>query len=560
MNPMLHPVVTATRPARERRHLAGAEGPQHAGRMPALPGFRPARLFLIAMFALLALLVFVTPLRAAGTNNILLIIADDYGFDSSILYNTHPAASLPPTPNLVALAQRGVLFRNAYASPLCSPTRACILTGQYGFRTGVGDVIAGMTDPSITPAHFTLPDAFAANLAAGYALAQFGKWHLGAGANAPSTRAGWTNYAGGLGGAIANYTNWIKAVNGVTNTVTNYATSDVVNDATNWIGARGTNKWFAWVAFNAAHTPNHIPPASLAPGYATNTSQGANRRQFEAMVEAMDTEIARLLSAVDTNKTDIIFIGDNGTLGGPQSVIQPPFVSTKAKGTLYEGGTRVPFFIAGPSVVNPGRTNTNLVHVVDLFSTVLELAGVNVAATTGTNTIDSRSLLPALQGGALSTRYAYVELFNNAAPGAADGRVLRNDRYKLIRFNVSGAEELYDLQADPTELTNLLGSTLSAVARSNYNALTWRFGDYQNLIAAPTVAALTNTYPQFTLTVARNTNAHYTLWRAPVPDNDLAWAPVTNAVITTNGAATVTLTDPFALLDRYYYRAMATAK
>jgi arylsulfatase B len=509
----------------------------------------------------LALLAFSLPLRAVGTNNILLIIADDYGFDSSSLYNSHPAASQPPTPNLVALAQRGVLFRNAYASPLCSPTRACILTGQYGFRTGVGDVI-GMTEPSITNSiHFTLPEAFAANPSAGYALAQFGKWHLGAGPNAPFVRAGWTNYAGGLTGALASYTNWMKAVNGVTNTVTNYATSDVVTDATNWISARGTNKWFAWVAFNAAHTPNHIPPTALAPGYLTNTAVSAPRRQFEAMVQAMDTEIARLLSAVDTNKTDIIFTGDNGTVGGgAQSVIQPPFVSTRAKSTLYEGGTRVPFFVAGSSVVSPGRTNTNLVHVVDLFSTVLELAGINVAATTGTNVIDSRSLLPALQGGALSTRYAYVELFNNAAPGTADGRVLRNDRYKLIRFNVSGTEELYDLQTDPTELTNLLSGTLTATVRSNYNALTWRFGEYQNLITAPTVTEVTNAHPQFRLTVARNTNAHYTLWRAPVADNDLAWAPVTNAIIATNGTTSVTLTDPFSLLGENYYRVMATAK
>jgi arylsulfatase A-like enzyme len=500
------------------------------------------------------------PLHAVGTNNILLIIADDYGFDSSILYNSNPAASQPPTPNIVSLARRSVLFRNAYASPLCSPTRACILTGQYGFRTGVGDVIGAMTDPSITPAHFTLPDAFAANPSASCALAQFGKWHLGAGNNAPFTRAGWTNYAGGLSGAIANYTNWVKAVNGVTNTVTTYATSDLVNDATNWISARGTNKWFCWVAFNAAHTPNHIPPVALAPGYATNTAVGAARRQFEAMVEAMDTEIARLLTVVDTNKTDIIFIGDNGTVGGAQSVIQPPFVSTRAKGTLYEGGTRVPYFIAGPSVVNPGRTNTNLVHVVDLFATILELAGINVAATAGTNTIDSRSLLPAIQGGALTTKYLYAELFNKATPSAADGRVLRNDRYKLIRFNTNVTEELYDLQADPTELTNLLSGPLTGVVRSNYNALTWRLGEYQNLLTPPVVSALTNAYPQFTLTVARNTNAHYTLWRAPVPDDDLAWAPVTNAVITTNGTTTVTLTDPFSLLDNYYYRAMATAK
>src|ERR1043165_1835604 len=80
----------------------------------------------------------------ASPPNILLIIADDYGADSSSLYNsTNNGASLPPTPNIEALAHSGVVFKNAYANPICSPTRACLITGRYGFRTGVGDVILG---------------------------------------------------------------------------------------------------------------------------------------------------------------------------------------------------------------------------------------------------------------------------------------------------------------------------------------------------------------------------------------------------------------------------------
>ncbi len=515
-----------------------------------------------ALLALVVITGFSGDAFGAATNNILLIIADDYGFDSSSLYNSNPAASQPPTPNIAALAQRGVLFRNAYANPVCSPTRSCIITGQYGFRTGIGTVVGGATGaPPLMAAQFTLPEAFAANPGAGYSLAQFGKWHLGsggvAGANFPNTRGGWPHYAGGLGGAIENYTNWTKTVNGVTTSnYTVYATTDLVNDAVTWITARGTNKWFAWVAFNAPHTPYHIPPASLAPGYATNTGIGANRRQYEAMVEAMDTEIGRLLAAVDTNKnkTDIIFVGDNGTPGG---VIQPPYVNGRGKDTLYEGGTHVPLIVAGPTVVSPGRTNDSLVHVVDFFSTILELAGVNVATTVGTNTIDSRSFLPVLKNTTRDVSYVYTEAFDYAAPSANDGRALRNDRYKLIRFSVSATEALYDLQSDPTELTNLLSSALTATVRSNYNALTWRLGDYQNLITAPTVLNAARTYPQFTLTVALNTNANYALWRAAAL-NDLAWAPVTNAIIVTNGTTSATLTDPFSLLDTYFYGAMAT--
>src|SRR5205809_7026994 len=94
---------------------------------------------------------------AAATENILLIIADDYGVDSSSLYNsTNTGASLPPTPNIVSLAQDGIVFRNAYAYPVCSPTRSCLITGRYGFRTGIGDVVAWAGSAVLTSAGFTL--------------------------------------------------------------------------------------------------------------------------------------------------------------------------------------------------------------------------------------------------------------------------------------------------------------------------------------------------------------------------------------------------------------------
>src|SRR5215216_2351332 len=91
------------------------------------------------------LLLLCPPLASASTpQNILLIIADDYGADSSSLYNSiNTGAVLPPTPTIASLAQSGVVFRNAYANPVCSPTRACLITGRYGFRTGIGDVLAG---------------------------------------------------------------------------------------------------------------------------------------------------------------------------------------------------------------------------------------------------------------------------------------------------------------------------------------------------------------------------------------------------------------------------------
>ncbi len=487
----------------------------------------------------------------AAQQNILLVIADDYGADSSVLYNPASASvSLPPTPNISALATNGVVFRNAYANPVCSPTRASLITGRYGFRTGIGDVILGAGSPSLTATELTLPEVFAANPSLNYQLAHFGKWHLNNQPNSPSTIGGWPTFAGSLGGAVANYTNWTKTTNGTSFTTTNYATTDLVNDAVAWIAARTNQPWFAWVAFNAAHTPLHKPPNALAPHYTGHSGTPMNinnnpRPYYEAMVEAMDTELGRLLASVNRTNTHIIFLGDNGT---PGQVIQSPFVSAKAKATIYEGGVKVPMVVAGPSVVNPGRTNDTLVHAVDVFATILAMAGISNAATLTTNTIDSQSFLPALTSTSNLTRYAFVERFDTNAPSDG-GRALRNAQFKLLSFDDGGAE-FYDLLADPAENTNLLTGTMTATQQANYHSLTMRLGLYQDTLAAPVISSATRSNGQFTALVPLATNRVFSLWRAAVLDT-LAWAPVTNATVVTNGAS-VRLTDTSAATASFY--------
>jgi arylsulfatase A-like enzyme len=508
--------------------------------------------------ALLALTSLALVCRASATaQNILLIIADDYGADSSSLYNsTNAGASLPPTPNIASLAQNGVLFRNAYANPICSPTRACLITGRHGFRTGIGDVVMGPESPVLTSRELTLPEVFAANAPLGYQLAQFGKWHLANGPMSPNTIGGWPYFAGILMGGVASYTNWTKTVNGVsTANYTNYATTDLVNEAAAWIQAQANQPWFAWVAFNAPHNPLHKPPNALCPHYTslsgTTADINANpRRYFEAMTEAMDTEIGRLLAAVNRTNTHIIFLGDNGTLG---QVIQPPFSATRAKGTLYEGGVRVPFIVAGPAVANPGRTNDTLLHAVDVFATVLDLAGISNAVTLTTNVIDSQSIVPLLTGTSNLTRYVYAEKFNTNAPVASDGRALRNSQFKLIQF--TGSEELYDLLADPYEHTNLLSQAMTATQQANYYSLVMRLGFYQDALIAPTISTFTHTNNLFSATVSRAADTSYRLWRAATL-SDLAWAPVTNASMETNGG-TLRLTDSNAAAATLFYRVEA---
>src|SRR5262249_7465640 len=146
-------------------------------------------------------------------------------------------------------------------------------------------------------------------------------WHLSSTAdlNSPLTTGGWTNFAGYFGAAVQNYTNWTKIVNGFSHNTSTYSTTEQANDAISFIQSKGTNRWFVWLAFNAPHGPIHKPPTNLlfTPAYialpgTTNDISTNGRAYQEAMTQALDTEIGRLLTYVPSN-TDIIFLGDNGT-------------------------------------------------------------------------------------------------------------------------------------------------------------------------------------------------------------------------------------------------------
>ena len=508
-------------------------------------------------------------MTASASNNILVIIADDYGIDSSSLYNTSPAATLPPTPNIATLAASGVRFTGAYGYPTCSPSRSAMLTGRYGFRTGTGDVVSTAANNSLAAAEFTLPEAFAANSLLGYQLKHFGKWHLTAGVGqsvnmSPCTVGGWPAYAGAIAGQISSYTDWPKVVSNGTPAGTSttahtatYATTDVVNDAVPWIQAQtAANKpWFAWVAFNAPHTPFHLPtPTSLCPHYTTLSGTAADIsahpvNYYDAAVEAMDTEIGRLLAAVDLTKTTVIFLGDNGT---PGQVLQPPLPTGHGKDSLYEGGIRVPLIIRGPNVISPGRTADVLTHLTDLYATILDLAGISAPAGV---TLDSQSLLPVLQNQTVTRARLYSEQFDTSLP-TTGGRILRDDRYKLIRNN-TGTDEFYDLQTDPYESTNLFAGgvgAMTAAQQSYYYRLRFDLGRYTTAAPPPVInSGLAG--GSFSDTAARNAGATQTLWRcADLPGG--FWVPAPGATSSVSGT-NITFTDPTPPASAAFYSILA---
>ena len=400
--------------------------------------------------------------------NILVIIADDLGADSFPL-TASAAASKPPMPNISSLKNSGVLFTNAHSQPTCSPTRASMLTGRHPFRTGIGAQLTGATSPQLLTSEFTLPEAFAANASLGYSLAMFGKWHLNAGAgtnDTPRTVGGWPYFAGTINGALADYSAWTKVVNNVATATTAYATTDTANDVISFIQAQPSGTpWFAWAAFNAPHAPLHVPPSGLH-SYGTPST---NRTMYEAMCEALDTEVGRILSIVNLANTNVIFIGDNGT---PANVIVTPYSAAHSKETIYEGGTRVPLIIAGPAVSSPNRTSTVPVHAVDLYATILEMAGIDVIATQpSSNPVDSRSLMPVLLNTVDADRTVFSQMFSSDLATSVSGRVLTDSAgYTLLQFD-DGHEELFNVLTDGNQATNLLGTSITASAQSAYAAL-----------------------------------------------------------------------------------------
>lgn len=378
----------------------------------------------------------------AGANNVLLLILDDWGIDSSELYNTEtgPGIQLANMPHLKTLAENGLLFTRGYAQPICSPTRATILTGRQPYQHGVGNP---NTDAVLSASEVTFPEIISGE-APNYGLASFGKWHLGSGDTGPLDTGGWPNFSGTLQGGVQDYNLWtrVKIEDGalvddgtpVVDLVSNgdydspYASSVQVDEAVNFISGQGNDPWVVWMGFNAPHDPFHDPPADLAPEGGYSTTGSTNKDLYVRMLEALDTEIGRLLESVDLSKTNIIVIGDNGT---PGQVDQAPAGGlAAAKGSLNEGGIHVPFFAHGPAVKQTG-TSDKLVHVADLFSTILDLTGLE---TPEGLSLHSQSITSIFDGTDTADRSIIAEKFGI---NDFDGRALIMDEwpnYKLISF------------------------------------------------------------------------------------------------------------------------------
>ncbi|NQV73476.1 sulfatase-like hydrolase/transferase, partial [bacterium] len=374
--------------------------------------------------------------------NILIIITDDVGVDS--WSKAGIGSNVAATPRLDSLADQGITFLNAWATPTCSPTRASMLTGMYGSKTGVLEV--GNT---LDRTFETLFESIDELTNGEYAVGAFGKWHLGGRSDtAHPNDAGAQLFHGYLGGAPADYSSWSRVVNGLSSTSTNYLTSEITDEAISWIDLQNS-PWLVWMAHGAAHTPFHAPPDSLY----TRPTPTTDQDRYLAMIESIDHETGRLLDSMTSQELEntlIIFVGDNGT---PTSVLQG-FPGRRGKGTLYQGGLNVPMFVTGSGVARKGESDTALVHVMDVYATLLEIMGSNLSG----GIHNSFSFAGRLQSdNAPSRPYLLSETTNDTGYGYA----IRNEQFKVIQLP-GGDIEMFDVLADPFELNDLHAGGLTA--------------------------------------------------------------------------------------------------
>lgn len=370
--------------------------------------------------------------------NILLIIADDLGIDA--LNGFQQSNRSANTPHLDELRTNGLTFTNTWATPQCTPTRASIMSGKYGIKTGV------MRPPgNLDLIHESLFTKMDEDSNEKYANALIGKWHISSPVDYDHPmQHGVDHYEGLFTATVNDYYAWEKVVDASLTISNEYVTTDLTDAAINWIENQD-QPWFLWLAHVAPHSPFHEPPSDLF----TQTNTNGNLGKYLAAIEAMDSEIGRLLDSMDEatrENTVIIFIGDNGT---PGNTIQN-FSADHAKSSLYEGGIRVPMFISGKGVSRVNQKDNNLNHSADLYATILELTGSQFNG----GVHNSMSLKPLLSSESkLNREYIYTDYDD----GNAQAWAIRNMDYKLIE-DENGNQEFYKVSTDILEENNLLAN------------------------------------------------------------------------------------------------------
>ncbi len=424
----------------------------------------------MVLIGTLAAVLLATPrLTAADKVNVVVILADDLGWADLGCYGS----KYHKTPNLDRLAADGMRFTDGYAAcPVCSPSRAALLTGKYPARLNLTDWLPGRADRPDqkllrpTLANQIPPDVVtlaAALKAEGYATGHVGKWHLGGKDAGPLQRGFDVNVAGDQRGSPASYFAPFKGKTGPAMVGLEdapdgeYLTDRLTAEAEKFIDANRDKPFFLYLAHYAPHIPLQAK-SELTAKYKPGQPGAQGNPLYAAMIESIDDGVGRILKKLDDRKladrTIVVFTSDNGGLSVIEGPDTPATINAPlrdGKGYLYEGGLRVPLIVRWPGVTKPGGTTNTPVSGMDLFPTLLEACGTKAAGK-----VDGLSLVPLLKGEALKRDALYWHYPHYSNQGGRPGGVVRVGGYKLIEFYENGRRELYDLSKDVGESRNLI--------------------------------------------------------------------------------------------------------
>ena len=411
-------------------------------------------------------LCFTALLAAATPPNVIVILVDDMGQTDLSCYGSR----FYETPHIDQLAKDGVRFANGYsACTVCSPTRAALLTGKYPARLHLTDWIAGHDRPKaklkipdwqkfLPFEEITLAEQFKA---AGYATASIGKWHLTPGlkegdeAYYPEKHGFDLNVGGYARGQPPSYHAPYKIPTLTEGPAGEFLTDREAAEAVKFIEANKEKPFFLYLPHYAVHTPLGGKPDVIAK-YQAKAAKLPDLKQknatYAALVESVDDSVGTIRAALKRLKLDektiIVFTADNGGLL-PVTDNSPFRVG---KGSAYEGGVRVPLIFHAPGVTKPGTVDTTPAMTIDLYPTVLELAGVKPLQ----SLVDGISLAPLLKSGAKPDRAEIFWHYPHYHPGGATPySAVRSGDFRLVHFYEDGRDELYDLANDVGETKDL---------------------------------------------------------------------------------------------------------
>jgi uncharacterized sulfatase len=404
------------------------------------------------------------------------------------------------TPNLDRLARRGAIFRSAFTvTPVCSPSRAALMTSRYPSELGIADWIDPRKEPDLglAPAAITWPELLRGF---GYATMLAGKWHLGTRNEFHPTRQGFDVFFGFRDGSNRPIDPQLE-VDGRIQELKGSLPDLLVDTGMRFVEANRQRPFLLSIHFRAPHTPyGPVPEQDSAPYRRLDPvipdvpglPQGRVKqiyREYYASISSVDRNVGRLLAKIDelglTSKTIVIFTSDHGYMIGHHGLWHKGNAAWLVEGktgvrpNMFDGAIRVPLLISWPGVIAPGTKITHVVSKLDLFPTILKLAGLGVPENL---TIRGRSFVPLLLGQAAAWDDTLFGLYDMHHYAVARMRMIRTPDWKLIRhFELGGQDELYHLASDPGELRNLADSQ-DPMHRKQREALMRRLDDWGSAV------------------------------------------------------------------------------